>query len=833
MRFLKQVVVGAVALVVACGGETTNPPVPIVTTISVSLNPITISADQSAIATATGADQFGAAITLGTITWTTSDQSVATVSPGGFVTAVSPGTVQLIATVGTLSGRTSLVITPIPVATVIVAPTGVRIAVGATQQLSTTLLDARGNTLTGRVVAWSTSDATKATVSNSGLVTGISNGTVAITATSEGRPGSASINVGPEPVATVTVTPPSATIVLGATASFTATAVGLGGAVLTGRSFTWTSSNPAVVSVSSSGNVATATAVSLGTATITATSEGASGTAAVTVTPPPPACPADQALHLAIGETRALTAAQIATTCLGGDTSGSEYVLVPFDASTFVDDIARIQITGTNTSPILSATVASANRRARSSNPVSVGASGVQSPHPSIAAGEIAFKTRERADLASRLNAMRGKARAPLLSRRELLTSVPTAPVVGAVYSLNADVSTSCGPKQLHPARVVAVLPHTIVFVDQTAPAGGYTDAELVAFGTAFDTLGFPLDTLNFGAPTDIDGNGRVGIFFTPGVNVIPAPVGAIVAGLFAVRDLLPTTGADACAGSNEGEIFYMAVPDPSKTLNNAYSDKAFLSSSVAGVLVHEFQHLINSGRRLYVNNAPVAEETWLNEGLSHIAEELLYYRVSGNSPRSNIGGLLVLSTPAQTAAYRNLMSGGDIQRLGTYLFAPEVNSPYSDYDGLETRGATWELLRYAADRKGGAERSTWFALTNSLTAGQANFNAVFGSITDMTHDWAIAQFTDDSGLPTAAQFTYPSWNFRSLYPVDDNFGAWPLASSIHPLPSGTTVNMVLVSGGGGYIRFRVNANVLAVVASTANGSPVPGTVMYTLIRTQ
>ena len=830
MRLLKRMAVATVAVFAGCGGDTTHPPVPALAAISVALSPSTITADQSAIAAASGTDQFGAAFSAGSVSWTSSNPSVATVSAGGFITAVAAGTTNISATVGAIIGSATLTVNVVPVARVAVTPTGIRLAVGATQQMAAALFDARGNTLTGRTVAWTSSDPTKATVSPTGLVTAIANGTVAINASSEGQTGAASISIGPEPVGSVTITPPSATIVLGATATFSATAVGLSGTVLSGRAFVWTSSNPSVASISASNNTATATGVTPGSATITATSEGVSGSAVVTVTPPPPACPRESALHLTVGEIRTLSADQIASTCLGGDAFSSEYVLIPFNASPFVDNVARIQITGTNTTAIPSSTVASAVRGRANSALVST--TGIVRPRgPSIAAGEMAFKNRERAELAPRLASIRARGRGPGLSRRQMLSGIPTALTAGALYGLNSDIANACGPKQTHGARVVAVLPHTIVFSDTLSPAGGYTDAELVAFGTAFDTLGFPLDTLNFGAPTDIDGNGRIGIFFTPGVNVIPAPVGAIVAGLFATRDMLSTTGTDACAGSNEGEMFYMPVPDPAKTINGSYADKAFIANTVAGVLVHEFQHLINTGRRLYVNNSPVAESVWLNEGLSHIAEELLYYRVSGNAPRSNIGAALIRSTPNQTAAYRAYMSDQNIQRLGAYLTATEVNSPYSDFDGLETRGAIWELLRYAADRKGGLEAANWRALVNSKTSGQANFTAVFGSITDVVHDWTIAQFTDDAGLSAAPQFTFPSWNYRSVFPFDENWGAWPLA--MRSLTGGATANEIIVGGGASYLRFRVNTSVVASVTSTSFGSAVPPTVTYTLIRTQ
>src|SRR5438094_692006 len=92
----------------------------------------------------------------------------------------------------------------------------------------------------------------------------------------------------PAPVASVTVTPPSATVQAGQTVQLTATLKDANGNLLSGRSVTWSSSNTAVATVNNSGLVSGAAA---GSATITATSEGQSGTAAITVTPAPPPAP--------------------------------------------------------------------------------------------------------------------------------------------------------------------------------------------------------------------------------------------------------------------------------------------------------------------------------------------------------------------------------------------------------------------------------------------------------------------------------------------------------------------------------------------------------------
>jgi hypothetical protein len=315
-----------------------------------------------------------------------------------------------------------------------------------------------------------------------------------------------------------------------------------------------------------------------------------------------------------------------------------------------------------------------------------------------------------------------------------------------------------------------------------------------------------------------------VAILFTPGVNLIPGPTNGVYLGLFADRDLYPVS---TCVASNEGEMFYVPVPDPNKTINGNYSDKAWLASSIVSVLVHEFQHLINAGRRAYVNNTP-HEEIWLNEGLSHVAEELLYYRMSGNAPRSNINLSLIQSSQAQVDAFNNY-EFQNMDRLSLYMDLPENYSPIDQADELEMRGAIWQLLRYAADRKGGSDASTWSALVNSTSAGQANFNAVFGDIIAQSRDWALAQFLDDAGLGTAANYSHPSWNFRSVLP-GINSGKFPLRT--HPLTS-TPVDLTLNGATAGYIRFSVAANAPASVVSTSSGQAVPSFVDMLLVRTQ
>jgi hypothetical protein len=203
------------------------------------------------------------------------------VTSAGLVLGVSAGTATITATSEGQSGSVTVTVSAVPVATVTVTPATSSIAVGGTQQLTATLRDAGGNILTGRPITWTSSHpSTRASVSNTGLVMGLGAGTATITATSEGKSGTATVAVAAAPVASVTVTPATVSIAVGATTQLTATLRDASNNILTGRVVTWTASN-ANAQVSTSGQVL---GMAAGTVTITATSEGQNGSSSVTVT---------------------------------------------------------------------------------------------------------------------------------------------------------------------------------------------------------------------------------------------------------------------------------------------------------------------------------------------------------------------------------------------------------------------------------------------------------------------------------------------------------------------------------------------------------------------
>ena len=160
---------------------------------------------------------------------------------------------------------------------VTITPNPDTVALGSTVTLHATVDGASGNPS----IFWSSEDTSIATVSGSGVVTGIAVGTAHIAASSGGKSGVATIVVIPPGVASVRVSPTSAAIKVGETVHLIAQPLDANGNDLDGRTITWSSDNEAVATVDN--NTGVVTGVSSGAATITATSEGATGTAGIAV----------------------------------------------------------------------------------------------------------------------------------------------------------------------------------------------------------------------------------------------------------------------------------------------------------------------------------------------------------------------------------------------------------------------------------------------------------------------------------------------------------------------------------------------------------------------
>ena len=195
--------------------------------------------------------------------WTSTNTAAATVSSTGIVTGVAAGTTTISYTVSNSCGTTAatLIVTdnPLPVAGVI---TG---TVSVCGTASTTLSDVA----TGGV--WTSTNTAAATVSSTGMVTGVAAGTTTISYTVTNSCGTVAatqvVTDNPLPIAGVI----TGTVAVCGTATTTLSDVATGG--------TWSSTNTAAATISSTGTV---TGVATGTTTISYTVSNSCGTVAAT-----------------------------------------------------------------------------------------------------------------------------------------------------------------------------------------------------------------------------------------------------------------------------------------------------------------------------------------------------------------------------------------------------------------------------------------------------------------------------------------------------------------------------------------------------------------------
>jgi len=265
-----------------------DPQAPVIASVSITPPSILLQVGKTLQLQGAARDSAGNSIADRVAQWKAADTSIATISAAGVLAGRKAGSTTVTLTIGGKSANAPAAIALVPVAAVSVSPSGPAAQVGATVQFSATARDASGNALTGRSLAWSSSNPSVATVNSAGLASTIAAGTANIVAVCEGVSGQSTITVSntapppPAAVATVTVSLGSSSLTAGQTTQATAVLKDANGNVLTGRTITWSSSSTAVATVAASGLVS---AVSQGNATITATSETKSGGANLTVAP--------------------------------------------------------------------------------------------------------------------------------------------------------------------------------------------------------------------------------------------------------------------------------------------------------------------------------------------------------------------------------------------------------------------------------------------------------------------------------------------------------------------------------------------------------------------
>jgi len=393
----------------------------------------------------------------------------------------------------------------------------------------------------------------------------------------------------------------------------------------------------------------------------------------------------------------------------------------------------------------------------------------------------------------------------PVQRGRERRAAVPPAQLApltitpidsGANRTFKVCGNLTCDSLRAVVATARKVGQHIAIFEDDNAPSP-LSQADLDTLRDVFDNRLYQVDHSAFGVESDIDSNDVVIVLMTNKVNKLVTSaqcnLSGFVAGYFFGADLISTP---PFATGNNGELFHSMVPDPSGTLGCA-SSVLTVKQLVPQTFVHEFQHMISFNQHFLVRSG-FPEDLWLNEGLSHYAEEL--------------GGRSFL--PADSATYCSYVFG-DVFNAGQYFGAPQnyflVDT--AGIGGLAERGAYWLFVRYLVDRFS-TDTSTAAAnvVTRSLDQtsriGADNVSAATATPFDtLLKQWAFANYVSDlSGFAAPPKLRYTKWRFRTAFPVLNARcsnripAAFPLDTAAHAYPATSiSASGVLRAGSAGY----------------------------------
>lgn len=208
-----------------------------------------------------------------TLQWRSRNPDIAAVNDAGLVSGIAPGVTDVTVMAGAAWGKMSITVRKLDLSPAKVGISeGASVQIGGTLKLTATAYNRYNEPLAGVPIKWTSLDKQIATVSKTGEIKGVANGTTTIRAAIGEVSRDRILRVyGPDLVETVMLTCPTSRTVIGVALQCAATAYSYTGNALSGTVFTWQSSDPAVLRVNASGVL---TPVAKGTATVRATANG-------------------------------------------------------------------------------------------------------------------------------------------------------------------------------------------------------------------------------------------------------------------------------------------------------------------------------------------------------------------------------------------------------------------------------------------------------------------------------------------------------------------------------------------------------------------------------
>lgn len=359
-------------------------------------------------------------------------------------------------------------------------------------------------------------------------------------------------------------------------------------------------------------------------------------------------------------------------------------------------------------------------------------------------------------------------------------------PVLGQVDSFNVCATTNCNSFVRVGATTMYVGTKSAIYLDNNSPPGGFTQADINKVGELFENQAYGLhrtDTTAFGSESDLDGNGVVKVLLTPRVNRLNSDCStSVIVGFFLGNDLTDNTG------SNHGEVFYHLVPDPTSATCAVPKDIA--TELLPVTFIHEFQHMISFNQHVLIHGGE-EEETWLNEGLSHFAEEL--------------GGRVIADSECVNSCFSQFTQD-NFNDAFSYLVNPGATfliEPLNSGGTLQERGANWLFVRwfldqFAADTVLGTDMTRALEATaDSGFQNVANRSGVdFGTL---VAQWQLANFLEGDTLfvqnDATSRFRYKTWNLRRIFTINSFPKPYPLTPTV--VTTSVTHSGTLRAGSG------------------------------------
>lgn len=777
-----------------------------------------------------------------TVTYASSNTSVASVSSSGLVTAAAPGPVTITATVDGVVGNLPLTVTLQPIFFIAITPAAPSVRPGETVTLTAEPQNALGVPITGRTVSWSSANTALATITQGGVVTGITPGTTYIRASADGRTDSVSLRVRSLNAPSITGTS-SVTLAPGGTGS------------LTGVNFGATTADNEVLLNGVSAAITSASSTSVTFVVPSRAQLPCSATGPVPVTLIANGDTARATMHLRVATDHSLDVGQYLLLtaepellCNEFSGAGGKYLVTAFNFASSSNVRTSFRLTGSGQGGVAAVGGPTLRDAPSVAQRPWVMPETPQSRHQRA---HSIFMDRDR-ELARQLGN-------PQLRRRMRQTGAAAAiapPAVGEnkTYRMPRTISSVTTYDEVN-FRVVYSGTKLVILEDVASPQAGQWNNEYVRLGEEFDQTMYG-QLLAFGDPlvvdSALDNNGRMLALFSPKVNNYTiAGLTNQILGYVMVCDFFLRT---ECPASNEAEAFYAVVPNPT----GGGFDVSTWRRLMRGTLIHEAKHIASYAWRYYFE-ASELEERWLEEATAQQASELwarsIYNRGSkqdvawADGPQcdyASAGG--ACPDPAE----------GILHHFGflyEHYTAQETKSIFGDpAGGIDPviYGSSWSFIRYVTDTYAQSEAAFLSSMVkvqndrgvaNVVSKSGKPFSELFGmfSLASAADNYPGVNLTDP-------KLRLASWNSRDLFQnmsdhlvFSDGSKAfplrWPLQTRNVSFGNFTPLQSDVVDlRGGGFLIWELSgtqAGPQALAIRSSTGGTPPQLIGMTILRIQ